>query len=89
VLNKLLKHSGHQSVTVSLRPMMLGAYTESGIYMTCMNSAWEVQNCYQKLVIVMESAAYVLHRLEQNLDPSTNLWPPWACHCWECHQQNV
>ena len=52
---------------------MLGAYTESGIYMTCMNSAWEVQNCYQKLVIVMESAAYVLHRLEQNLDPSTNL----------------
>jgi len=53
--------------------MMLGAYTESGIYITCMNSAWEVQKCYQKLASAMESAAYMLYRLEQYLDPSTNL----------------
>jgi len=69
--------------------MTLGAYTESGIYIMRMNSAWEVQKCYQELASIAESAAYMLYWLEQNLDPSTNLWPPWACHCWECHQQNV
>jgi len=73
MLIHFMKLSGQQSVTISLRPMTFGAYTDSGIYVTCMNSAWEVQKCYQELASVMESAAYMLYRLEQKLDPSTNL----------------
>jgi hypothetical protein len=47
-----MKLSGHKSIKISQWPMRLGAYTESYIYITCMNIAWEVQKCYQKLAVV-------------------------------------
>jgi hypothetical protein len=47
------------------------------------------RNVFRGLLALWSPQRVYIYRLEKNLEPSTKLCPPWACHCWKCHQQNV
>jgi len=69
--------------------MTLGANTE----MVYTSRVWTVRGKSRNVIrssLALWSLQHICYTdYKKNLDPSTNLWPPSACHCWECHRQNV